>query len=1150
MQLYVRNCSLCKEGKSEHRRTQNCSLDPDINPYRRFDAERQCDFCEKDHELFECKDPRRSNPCRTCGHGWHTKDDCMLDPSFDSLLEQFTLHKYRAASQVQKARPEARREECRERYNKRFKKGRYAQSPQSTTSTSTPSKSGLSETSTSPSRSMESHPLATSLLASGPAVSGSSTNLSESNKNPPSQISQSSQPHQTSQASGQSQNQTHSEKSGDDGIEDQSKEKTDAEIWKENCEKWTEASLRLAGYPPNNQLPGLGNTRIRANFLEVRITNPTINLRRYRVEFGSMPNRDQHGKITYRSIVKPDLKRAMINQMLAANPPAATYATDFSSYIISVGKLYTDCGDNLDNVITRTHLLTPADPASAPLSMTTKLVYERIVNLAELRRFINRVPGRDLNYHPGEDLKSLNIISWQMIFPNTFQGGRLGNKFYPESAPFDTVEFLQRNDHQRGQQPLWDLCDGFFSSMRPRDGKLLLNLNCTTSAFFHQCLLEKWISARFGRSFPQPASVIRELRGVKVTFRGDPKTPKKKWSVSGIDSQPVGVKTFTDDNGNPITVWQHIKNTYPTHQQGCSQEAWCVNVGSIVPGQRQIWYPADMLDICLWQPAGKKAGIEITRQMLILATKTPLVNQTTLRNTAMPLLGLPPSPDHYRLFGLNVQPNFLSLDRTRRLIPPPLKFHSNAFVRTVPKNSASWTLTDVARKSINDNTRGFAVIANPYPILYLICIDTKNPNKTRQIRANDFARVLCADLYRYGFSTGNEASFMENVSMPLGSNPSVRRATFSITLDNAVTRLKQRGGGVNPPLVVVLLPNSKKSDADIYSDVKWWGDCVSGMPTVCVSTDGVERGARPDLGVLANIALKINFKLGGINHKIENIPLKDRTMIMGADVTHVGKGQDDACPSQAGVVATRDSNYVHYLASARLQPHNTEFIEDLQGMVEERLEAYHQHNGYLPAHILFYRDGVGEAQYGMVLEEELPQVRSACAKLVARYGGVPPLITLLVVGKRHHVRFFPDSNHQPSRNLPSGTVVDRGVIDPNRTNFYLQSHDSALGTARTGHYVLIIDETGYGLERLETITNLICFTGSRATKGLSVCTPAKYADILCTRLRCYMHPALHREMGDALTGATVTQYRQNATIWGRVTGNPWHANVNNIMFYL
>ncbi|TGO14137.1 hypothetical protein BTUL_0057g00030 [Botrytis tulipae] len=1004
MQLYVRDCALCEAGQSEHRRTQHCSLDPEINPYRRFDAVRQCDFCTKDHEPHQCKESK-ANACSNCGHGWHDKRECMLDQSFDSHLEQFTLPKYKTASQIQKARPESRREECRDNYNKKFKKGRYAQSPPSTTLTSTPSKSGTSETCTSASCSKKSNPLVPSLSASSLAAPGSSINQSEPNKSLP---SQSSQPHQTSQASGQPQIQTQSHPPSGYGVEDQSEEKTEAEIRKENCEKWTGASLRLAGYPSNNQLPASGYNKIRANFLEVRITDPTINLRRYRVEFGKMPNRDRDGIITYRSIVKPDLKRAMINQMLAANPPATVYTTDFFCYIISVGRLYPDCGDAIGNAVTRDHQLTSADPTLAPLSISTSLIYERIVNLAELRRFVNRVPERDMTYHPGEDLKSLNIISWQMIFPDTFQGGRLGNKFYPESAPFSTV-----NNTQNRQRPLWDLCDGFFSSMRPGDGRLLLNLNCTTSAFFHQCLLEDWISAKFGLLLPNSANVIRELRGVKVTFKGDPKTPKKKWSVTGTDGQPIGVKTFTKDNGQSITVWQHMTNTYPTHQQGCIQNAWCVNVGSTVPGQKGIWYPADMLEICLWQPAGKKAGIEITQKMLTLATKTPLVNQANLRNTAMPLLGLPPSPNHYHI----------------------------------------------------------------------------------------------------------EAT---------GSG----------------------GRGVDPPLVVVLLPNGKKSGAELYSDVKWWGDCVSGIPTVCVSRDGVDRGARPDLGLMANIALKINFKLGGINHRITNLPLRDRTMIMGADVTHVGKGQDDACPSQAGVVATRDSNYVHYLASARLQPHNTEFIEDLQGMVEERLEAYYQYNGYLPAHILFYRDGVGEAQYGMVLEEELPQIRAACANLVARHKGGTPMITLLVVGKRHHARFFPDNNKMPNRNLPSGTVVDRGVIDPNRTNFYLQSHDSGLGTARTGHYVLIVDETGYGLGPLETITNLICFTGSRATKGLSVCTPAKYADILCTRLRCYMFPALQRRMGNVLVNATVTQYRQNATIWNSAAGNPWHLNAKNIMFYL
>ncbi|KAF7928120.1 uncharacterized protein EAE97_009918 [Botrytis byssoidea] len=1140
MQLYVRNCALCKAGQSENRRTQHCSLDPEINPYRRFDEVRQCDFCTKDHEPHQCKESK-ANACSNCGHGWHDKRECMLDQSFDSHLEQFTLPKYRTASQIQKARPESRREERRDNYNKKFKKGRYAQSPPSTTLTSTPSKSGTSETGTSASCSKKYNPLAPILSASSPAAPGSSTNQSRPNKSLP---SESSQPHQTSQASGQPQSQTQSQPSSGDGVEDRSEEKTEAEIRKENCEKWTGASLRLAGYPSNNQLPASGNNRIRANFLEVRITDPTINLRRYRVEFGKMPNRDGDGIITYRSIVKPDLKRAMINQMLAANPPATFYATDFFCYIISVGRLYPDCGDAIGNAVTRDHQLTSADPTLAPLFISTSLIYERIVNLAELRRFVNRVPERDMTYHPGEDLKSLNIISWQMIFPDTFRGGRLGNKFYPESAPYSTV-----NNTQKRQRPLWDLCDGFFSSMRPGDGRLLLNLNCTTSAFFHQCLLEDWISAKFGLPLPNSANVIRELRGVKVTFKGDPKTPKKKWSVTGIDGQPVGVKTFTKDNGQSITVWQHMTNTYPTHQQGCIQNAWCVNVGSTIPGKKGIWYPADMLEICLWQPAGKKAGIEITQQMLTLATKTPLVNQANLRDTAMPLLGLPPSPDHYRAFGLDVQPGFLSLDRVRQLPPPELKFGHDFTVRTARANPAGWNLNEVANDP-NRNDRGFAVIGNPYPVLYLIYINKNPQNLVPPTRATQFAGVLCADLPRYGFSTGNSASFIENAPISAIANPSARRAAFSATLDRAVARLKQRGGGFDPPLIVVLLPNGKKSEPELYSDVKWWGDCVCGIPTVCVSRDGVDRGARPDLGLLANIALKINFKLGGINHRISNLPLRDRTMIMGADVTHVGKGQDDACPSQAGVVATRDSNYVHYLASARLQPHNTEFIEDLRGMVEERLEAYYQYNGYLPAHILFYRDGVGEAQYGMVLEEELPQIRAACASLVVRHEGGTPLITLLVVGKRHHARFFPDNNKMPSKNLPSGTVVDRGVIDPNRTNFYLQSHDSGLGTARTSHYVLIVDETGYGLGPLETITNLICFTGSRATKGLSVCTPANYADILCTRLRCYMFPALQRRMGNVLVNATVPRYRQNATIWNSPAGNPWHRNANNIMFYL
>jgi len=47
-------------------------------------------------------------------------------------------------------------------------------------------------------------------------------------------------------------------------------------------------------------------------------------------------------------------------------------------------------------------------------------------------------------------------------------------------------------------------------------------------------------------------------------------------------------------------------------------------------------------------------------------------------------------------------------------------------------------------------------------------------------------------------------------------------------------------------------------------------------------------------------------------------------MVVGADVTHPGRTLDELCPSMAGVVATYDDYAIQYLASARLQPKNTE----------------------------------------------------------------------------------------------------------------------------------------------------------------------------------------------------------------------------------
>ncbi|TAQ87592.1 hypothetical protein B7494_g4102 [Chlorociboria aeruginascens] len=63
-------------------------------------------------------------------------------------------------------------------------------------------------------------------------------------------------------------------------------------------------------------------------------------------------------------------------------------------------------------------------------------------------------------------------------------------------------------------------------------------------------------------------------------------------------------------------------------------------------------------------------------------------------------------------------------------------------------------------------------------------------------------------------------------------------------------------------------------------------------------------------------------------------------------------------------------------------------------------------------------------------------------------------------------------------------------------------------------------------------------------------SPARYADILCDRLRCYMKPALENKHFLA-ENRPVSAFSQNSDVWSIHNGmNPWHSNLNDSMFYL
>lgn len=78
--------------------------------------------------------------------------------------------------------------------------------------------------------------------------------------------------------------------------------------------------------------------------------------------------------------------------------------------------------------------------------------------------------------------------------------------------------------------------------------------------------------------------------------------------------------------------------------------------------------------------------------------------------------------------------------------------------------------------------------------------------------------------------------------------------------------------------------------------------------------------------------------------------------------------------------------------------------------------------------------------------------------------GIAPKITIIIVSKGHHVRFFPlapNAADNRSKNCLAGTVVDTDIVHPTEFDFYLQSHGGILGTSRPAHYNVLHDENGF-----------------------------------------------------------------------------------------
>ncbi|KAF9438295.1 eukaryotic translation initiation factor 2C, 2 [Entomortierella beljakovae] len=612
---------------------------------------------------------------------------------------------------------------------------------------------------------------------------------------------------------------------------------------------------------------------------------------------------------------------------------------------------------------------------------------------------------------------------------------------------------------------------GFYQSARPTIGKMMINLDVAASTYYQSGpLLELAIKIlgrtnvddfRRGVNDRDRQRLDKALRGIKfkVTHRGD---VKRRFKIGKLSVTPAQ-RTMFNKGDAQISVATYFQETY-------GRPLIFPNMPCVVYG-RDVFLPMEICYVIEGQRYVKKLDQDQTADMIKYTAMPPHVRANKIR-TGLKILKYDDNPN-LADFGVRVSSEMTEL-KARVLPAPSISYNPSSRQANVVPREGAWNLKD--KKVATGATLGSWGI---------VVFGSENELHTHAVE--NFVRELVNTCVNTGMNIINKAPPIMYFN-PLGDIEGSLKTAW-MRAGNAVKS--------QPQLLVCILPNKA---VPLYAEIKRVSDTVLGIPTQCVQK---QHTFTPKVQYCANVCLKMNVKLGGMNSFLspQQTPFLTQTptILFGADVCHPAPG-DLRRPSIASLVGSMDSKAARYAATIRVQAARTETITDLGGMVVELLKTFYQTCGQKPERVLFYRDGVSEGQFKEVLQSEVESVRAACRSLDPTY---MPTITFVVVQKRHHARFFPIRREEGDRvgNCMPGTVVDTDITHPIEFDFYLQSHAGIQGTSRPTHYHVLYDENKFSADMLQDFTYKLCHLYARCTRTVSMVPPAYYAHLVASRAR-------------------------------------------------
>lgn len=575
------------------------------------------------------------------------------------------------------------------------------------------------------------------------------------------------------------------------------------------------------------------------------------------------------------------------------------------------------------------------------------------------------------------------------------------------------------------------------------------------------------------------------LKGLRIIYEHKKSKGPHRKTVSGLGDSAERQSFLRDDN-TTMTIKQYFKSIGVSLAFPLLPTILISSVDSKTDKIKNIFLPAEFCSIPGGQLNQKKCTDKCLQVMIKETAKPTNERKALIQDISRNF----PLNDDTKKFGIEIASEFAKV--MARIINSPMIKYSGGKAEAPKPNNGTWR--DGKFVFASQKVMKFAIISCENisrSVLVDLKRDIAKASADRQMKLQD----------------SNENIFVCNDTLKTNA------ALVKFLGTNLMDCKKL---GFNFIIVIV-------TDDKCYSMVKKISERQVGILTQCLKTkcfyDNYARTYKMHYSTMNNIFLKINAKLNGTNHQVDDpsynsIVDKASVMFIGADVTHPTSDQKGTTPSVAAVCASYDRFGMKYNQEWSLQKSGSDLIDDFEDMMLKHFTFYMaqskitQGKETLPSKIIYYRDGVGESQFETFLVPETASLKRACQTVYSMMKMALPKITLIVVNKRHHMRAFPidtkSGDGSRFNNVLPGTTIDSDIVDARYSQFFLASHSALQGCTRPAKYTVLLNESGISPDDLQKLTHVLCHMYVRCNRSVSYPNCTYYAHLMAFRGKHYI----------------------------------------------